>query len=90
METQLPKRKGAQQPSPTFRPISIVAKRSPISAAAELLFCFIDRRKCCLLLSTLFQRRKFITMSTHLCLQHVDCDAEHRENLSATAETCHY
>jgi len=26
-----------QQPLPTFRPISIVAKRSPISATAELL-----------------------------------------------------
>jgi len=32
-------RKGAQQPLPTFRPISVVAKRSPaISATAELLF----------------------------------------------------
>jgi len=29
--------KGAQQP-PTFRAMSIVAKRSPISATAELLF----------------------------------------------------
>jgi len=26
-----------QQPLPTFRPMSIVAKRSPISATAELL-----------------------------------------------------
>jgi len=32
--------KGTQQP-PTFRPISIVAKRSPISANAELL-CKVD------------------------------------------------
>jgi len=32
-----PQRKGAQQPSATFRPMSIVAKRSPISATAELL-----------------------------------------------------
>jgi len=32
-----PKGKGAQQP-PTFRPMSIVAKRSPITATAELLF----------------------------------------------------
>ena len=31
--------KGAQQP-PTFRPMSIVAKRSPISATAELLLNF--------------------------------------------------
>jgi len=30
-------RKGAQQPPPTFRPMSIAAKRSPISATAELL-----------------------------------------------------
>jgi len=31
-----PRRKGAQQP-PIFGPMSIVAKRSPISATAELL-----------------------------------------------------
>jgi len=31
-----PRRKGAQQ-NPTFRPMSIVAKRLPISATAELL-----------------------------------------------------
>jgi len=39
-ETQLlpPKKKGAQQPRPTSRPMPIVAKRSPISATAELLF----------------------------------------------------
>jgi len=29
--TQLPPRKGAQQPPPTFQPMSVVAKRSPIS-----------------------------------------------------------
>jgi len=29
-----------QQPLPTFRPMSIVAKRSPISAIAELLLIF--------------------------------------------------
>ena len=29
----------SQQPLPTFRPMSIVAKRSPISATAELLLC---------------------------------------------------
>ena len=28
---------GTQQPLPTFRPMSFVAKRSPISATAELL-----------------------------------------------------
>jgi len=33
----LPRKKEAQQP-PTFLPMSIVAKRSPISANAELLF----------------------------------------------------
>ena len=26
--------------TPTFRPMSIVAKRSPLSATAEILFCF--------------------------------------------------
>jgi len=35
---QLPPKMGAQQPV-TFRSMSIVAKRSPISAAAELLYC---------------------------------------------------
>ena len=29
-----------QQPLPTFRPMSFVAKRSPISATPELLFYF--------------------------------------------------
>ena len=33
--------KGAQQPSPSFRLMSIVAKRSPISATAELLMFFL-------------------------------------------------
>ena len=47
MGTQLPRfrsspirQKGAQQP-PTFRPMSTVAKRSPISATAELLLLFV-------------------------------------------------
>jgi len=35
---QLIPRQGAQQLAPRFRPMSIVAKRSPISATAELLF----------------------------------------------------
>ena len=33
----VPPQKGAQHPPPHFGPMSIVAKRSPISAAAELL-----------------------------------------------------
>jgi len=36
MAIQLPSRKGAQPPN--FRPMSIVAKRSPISATAEHLY----------------------------------------------------
>jgi len=44
MVTQLPPRKGSQQP-PTFRPMSIVAKRSPISTTAELSFQIIE---CCM------------------------------------------
>jgi len=36
--TQLPLQKGAQQPRPSFQPMPILAKLSPISAAAELLF----------------------------------------------------
>ena len=33
-----PKRAQQYSPSPTFRPMSIVAKQSPISATTELLF----------------------------------------------------
>jgi len=33
-----------QQPLPTFRPMSIVAKRSPISATAELLLLVMRLR----------------------------------------------
>jgi len=39
MGTQLPLPKGVQHPS--FRPLSIVAKRSPISAIAELLLLLL-------------------------------------------------
>jgi len=43
--TELPPRKGTQQPSPTFRATSIVAKRSPIAATAELVsFIVCDYR----------------------------------------------
>jgi len=35
-----PPRKGAQHPSPTFRPMSIVSKRSSSQQTAELLFLF--------------------------------------------------
>jgi len=38
LDTQLPPKKGGQSPPPTnFRTVSIVAKRSFISATAELL-----------------------------------------------------
>jgi len=37
-----PNGKGHSSPTPRFRPISIVAKRSPISATAELLFSIDD------------------------------------------------
>jgi len=39
---ELPARKRVQQPPPTFRPMSIVAKRSPISTTAELLYYNIN------------------------------------------------
>ena len=50
MGTQLPPWK-AQQP-PTFQPMSIVAKRSPVSATAELLLdkehiMVVDNRTAC-------------------------------------------
>jgi len=41
-----PLRKGAQPPS--FRPMSIVTKRSPISATAELVFVLCCRTVVCL------------------------------------------
>jgi len=40
--TQLP----PQQPIATFRPMSIVAKRSPISATAKLLLPITNLSKC--------------------------------------------
>jgi len=40
------KNKGAQQPPPTFRPMSIVAKRSPISATVELLYSILYSVQC--------------------------------------------
>jgi len=43
-----PPRKGAQQ-LPTFRPMSIVAKRLPISATAELLCIFLNFRRASLI-----------------------------------------
>jgi len=54
----------------------------------------VDRRKCCQLGST-DDRRQFITLSVHLCLQHLtslSCDgreAGRRTGLSASAETCY-
>ena len=38
-----PPRKGAKQP-PTFGPMSVVVKRSPISATAELLFLLLPKQ----------------------------------------------
>jgi len=38
-----PPTKGGGHSTPTFRPTSIVAKRSPISATAELLFYTVTR-----------------------------------------------
>ena len=49
-EDPVPRQKGAQQLSPhfqamSFRPMSVVTKRSPISATAELLFLLFLRRR---------------------------------------------
>ena len=41
-----PPRKGAQQPPPTFRPMSIVVKRSPISETVEHLSILFARMSC--------------------------------------------
>ena len=40
--------------APTFRPTSIVAKRSPISATAELLVCVTSPKSNFVLLTLLF------------------------------------
>jgi len=37
----LPEKNGAQQPPSNFRPMSIVAKRSPISATPEFLLFMV-------------------------------------------------
>jgi len=72
--------KGAQQP-PTSRPVSIVAKRSPMSATAELLSALspqhVDHRGCGQLSSTVVS----VTLSVHRCLQHVDRRAVRRERV---------
>ena len=44
-----PNEKGHSTPRPTFRPISTVAKRSPISATAELLLHFLLIVNCFIL-----------------------------------------
>ena len=50
-DTATPKERGTVAPAPTFRPMSILAKRSPISATVVLLFSIILRNKnCCLML----------------------------------------
>jgi len=45
-----------------------------------------DHRKCCQF-SSIDDRRQFITLSVHFCLQHYGRDAARRANLSATAES---
>jgi len=40
MGTQLPYRHGHSTQAPTFRPVSIVSKRSPMLTTAELVFLF--------------------------------------------------
>jgi len=55
-----PPKKGAQQP-PTFQPMSVVAKRSPISATAQLLFtCVVGARSLLLCKLVLGLFSKFI------------------------------
>ena len=62
---QLPPRKRGTT-APTFRPMSIVVKRSTISATAKLLFDIV--RRLSQVFSTWFDRRKFVTLSVNRCL----------------------
>jgi len=65
--TQLPPRKGAQQ-SPPFWPMSIVAKRSPISATTELFclilwtVCLFVWLMCCTVVAKLLNQSSWFSM----------------------------
>jgi len=49
----------------------------------------VARRPSQMLLNS-FDRRKFITLSAHLCLQHTERGTGHRAISSGTAETVQY
>ena len=68
-----PPRKGHS--SGTFRPISVVAKRSPISATAELLLCLMLHQKFCgPVPRTLWQRQGMISNAlTTVMSKHRQC-----------------
>jgi len=71
--------KVAQQPPPPLFGPCLLWPRSPISATAELLLCFLTTAcRPSQVLSTNFGRRGFITLDVHLCLPHISRDAEHR------------
>jgi len=54
-----------QQPLPTFQPMSIVAKRSPISATAELLLRIVNKSEDKPILLSAAEQSKRI--SKHVC-----------------------
>ena len=58
--------KEAQQPPPSFRPVSIVA-RSPISAAAELLLDAVTAQHCLLLTYYILHDVHFVCLLPVLC-----------------------
>jgi len=76
-----PKR-GAQQPR-TFQPMSIVAKRSPISATAELLLHLkeiADGLRIHFLLFRMYHKSETVIMSTVLASDSRQCKGSNQES----------
>ena len=51
--------------------------------------CYVDHRKCCQHSST-DNRRQFVTLSTHLCIQHDERETARPTGSSARAEACSF
>jgi len=51
--------------------------------------CYVDHRKCCQHSST-DNRRQFVTLSAHLCIQHDERETARPTGSSARAEACSF
>jgi len=81
-----PHRKGHNNPQIGFSvygrrpwPMSVVTKRSPISATAFSSHRHVDRRRTCCQLTLHFDRRKCILPRSHFGLQHCDGEKDRHE-----------